>query len=183
MSLPLAAGEWTMDPAHSNVAFAARHLGISTLRGRFGSASATLTVGDSLDGSSLTAEIDMSSVDTGNADRDGHLQSTDFFSVETQPKMSFASTSIEELGDHRYRVNGTLTLNGQSNEESLETTFFGTEKNPLDGSTRAGFEAVGRIDRTAYGITWNVPLEAGGVMLSNEIDITLNTQLVGPVEA
>ncbi|MDH3303034.1 MAG: YceI family protein, partial [Acidimicrobiia bacterium] len=91
MSLPLAAGEWTMDPVHSNISFAARHLGISTIGGRFIAAEATLAVGDTLESTSLQAEIDLSSVDTGNADRNGHLQSTDFFSVETKPKMRFAS--------------------------------------------------------------------------------------------
>jgi len=182
MPLPLPPGEWTLDPVHSNIAFAVRHLGISTLRGRFAAADATLTVGDDLAGSSLAAEIDMSSVDTGNADRDGHLQGTDFFSVETQPKMSFASESIEKAGDNNYRLTGILTLNGHSQTEVLDAVFFGTELNPLDGSTRAGFEATGKIDRSAYGISWNVPLEAGGVMLSNDIDITLNTQLVGPAE-
>lgn len=180
MSLPLAAGEWTMDPVHSNISFAARHLGISTIGGRFISGEATLAVGETLADTSLTAEIDLSSVDTGNPDRNGHLQSTDFFSVETKPKMSFASTSIEDLGDNRYRLNGDLTLNDHTQAETLEATFFGTEKNPIDGTTRAGFEATGRIDRTDYGLTWNVPLEAGGVMLSHDIDITLHTQLVGP---
>lgn len=182
MSLPLSGGNWTLDPVHSNIGFAVRHLGISTLRGRFGSAEATLTVGDDLASSALNAEIDMSSVDTGNADRDGHVKSTDFFSVETQPKMTFTSESIEAVGDNRYRITGTLTLNGHSQSETLDAEFFGTESNPLDGSTRAGFEATGRIDRTAYGIAWNVPLEAGGVMLGTDVDITLNTQLVGPAE-
>lgn len=169
-----------MDPVHSNISFAARHLGISTLAGRFISAEATLSVGDTLETTSLNAEIDLSSVDTGDADRNGHLRSSDFFSVETKPKMSFASTSIEDLGDGRYRMNGNLTLNDHTQPESLEATFFGTEKNPLDGTTRAGFEAVGRIDRTDYGLMWNVPLEAGGVMVSHDIGITLHTQLVGP---
>lgn len=182
MSLPLPSGTWTLDPVHSNIGFAVRHLGISTLRGRFGSAEATLSVGDGLASSALNAEVDMSSVDTGNADRDGHLQGTDFFSVESQPKMSFVSESIEEAGDNRFRLTGTLTLNGHSQSETLDAEFFGSEKNPMDGSTRAGFEATGRIDRTAYGIGWNVPLDAGGVMLGTDIDITLNAQLVGPAE-
>ncbi len=180
MSLPLATGDWTMDPVHSSIAFAARHLGISMIRGRFITAEATLSVGDSLAGSSLNAEIDLSSVDTGNADRNGHLQSTDFFSVETKPKMTFASTSIEELGDNRYRLNGDLTLNDHTQAETLEATFAGTEANPIDGTTRAGFLATGRIDRTDYGLDWNVPLETGGFMVSDKIDITIDTQLVGP---
>lgn len=182
MSLPLTAGEWTMDPVHSNISFAARHLGISTIGGRFIHGEATLSVGDALESTSLEAEIDLSSVDTGNADRNGHLTSTDFFSVETKPKMTFSSTSIEDLGNDRYRLTGNLTLNDHTQTETLDATFFGTEKNPIDGSTRAGFEATGRIDRTHYGLTWNVPLEAGGVMLSHEIDITLHAQLVGPAD-
>lgn len=182
MTLPLASGTWTLDPVHSNVAFAVRHLGISTLRGRFGQTGATLEVGEKLDDCRLAADIDLSSIDTGNPDRDGHVRSSDFFSVETRPKMTFRSTGIEELGDNRYRLNGILTLNGHAQDETLEAEFFGTEKNPLDGTTRAGFEATGRIDRTAYGINWNVPLEAGGLMLGTNIDITLNAQLVGPAE-
>ena len=180
MSLPLSPGEWILDPVHSNVAFAVRHLAISTLRGRFGAVNATLTVGEDLAGSSLRAEVDLSSVDTGNPDRDGHLKSTDFFSVETKPKMTFESSTIDDLGDNRYRLTGALSLNGTSGTETLEARFFGVEKNPLDGSTRAGFEAVGRLDRTDYGLMWNVPMESGQVMVANDIDMTLNAQLVGP---
>jgi polyisoprenoid-binding protein YceI len=180
MSLPLSSGRWTLDPVHSNILFSVRHLGISTLRGRFVQAEASLDVGDDLDTSSLAAEVELSSIDTGNSDRDGHVRSSDFFSVDTRPKMTFHSSSIEELADGRYRFTGTLALNDHSQEETLEAVFFGTEKNPLDGSTRAGFEATGRIDRTDYGINWNVPLDSGGLMLGTGIDITINTQLVGP---
>ncbi len=180
MSLPLTTGSWTLDPAHSVVDFTVGHLGISKIRGRFLGITATLDVGDELADTSLTADIDMSTVDTGNADRDGHLRSTDIFDAETHPTMRFVSTSIADAGDGAYRLNGDLTIHGVTRSEQLDVAFSGTGANPLDGSTRAGFEATGRIDRTAYGIEWNVPLPAGGFMLANEIDLTISAQLVGP---
>lgn len=180
MALPLANGTWTLDPAHSVVEFAVRHLGISTVRGRFGTVEAALVVGDDLSSSSLSAEIDMSSVDTGNPDRDAHLQGTDFFNVETQPKMTFSSTELSQSADGSYEVTGEVTINGHTQSETLSGRFFGTETFPMDGSIRAGFEMGGTIDRTAYGIAFNVPLSSGGVMLSDEVEITLHAQLVGP---
>ena len=180
MALPLAAGAWTMDPAHSVVGFSVRHLGISSIRGRFVEASASLVVGPDLADTSLTAEVEMASVSTGNEGRDGHLQSTDIFNVERQPKMTFSSTAITEVGDGRYRMVGDLSLNGATNTETLEVEFFGTETNPMDSSVRAGFAATGAIDRTRYGIDWNVPMPGGGAMLATDIEITLDAQLVGP---
>jgi len=123
MALPLQNGEWSLDPAHSVVEFAVRHLGISTIRGRFGGVEASVVVGSDLGSSSLAAEVDMSSVDTGNADRDTHLRSTDFFDVDTQPKMVFASTSMTQSGDEAYEVVGDLTINGQTHSETLSVTF------------------------------------------------------------
>lgn len=180
MSLPLTAGSWALDPVHSVVQFSVQHLGISMIRGRFNEVSASLDVGDDLAGTSLSAEVGMGSIDTGNDDRDGHVQSSDFFNAETNPKMTFSSASIAENSDGNYSVTGTLTLNGQSNEETLAVQFAGTVDNPFDGSHRAGFTATGRIDRTAYGIDWNVPLTNGGIMLGKEVDITLDAQLLRP---
>ncbi|MGH1501917.1 MAG: YceI family protein [Acidimicrobiales bacterium] len=180
MSLPLEAGAWTVDPVHSVVQFAVRHLGISTLRGRFADVDAALTVGDSLEASSLSATVGMGSIDTGNPDRDGHVRSSDFFDADANPKMTFTSTAIEAGSGGDYTVTGDLTLNGQTKSTTLQVDFFGTEANPLDGSTRAGFEARGKIDRTDFGIDWNVPLASGGIMLGKEIDIVIDAQLVGP---
>lgn len=169
-----------MDPVHSAVQFSVRHLGISTIRGRFNDASATLEVGDDLGGTSLNAHVGMGSIDTGNPDRNGHIQSSDFFNAEANPKLTFTSSAITDNGDGKYTVTGTLTMNGHSNEETLAVEFFGTEENPLDGSLRAGFAATGRISRSTYGNEWNVPLAAGGIMLGKEVDLTLDAQLVGP---
>ncbi|MGI9616105.1 MAG: YceI family protein [Acidimicrobiales bacterium] len=180
MSLPIAAGDWALDPAHSVVSFRVRHLGISTVRGRFGQVEAMLTVGDDLARTSLSATVDMSSVDTGNADRDGHLRSTDIFDAESNPAMVFRSTAIDDAGDGAFRVTGDLTINGHTQSETFDARFAGTETFPMDGSTRAGFEASATIDRSAYGIDFNVPLASGGAMLSNDVDIALDAQLVGP---
>lgn len=182
MSLPLSTGSWTMDGVHSVVQFSVRHLGISSIKGRFADTEATLEVGDDLAASSLTATIGMGSIDTGNPDRDGHVKSSDFFDAETNPKLTFSSTSISEGADGTYRVTGDMSLNGVSRSETLDVTFFGTEDNPLDGSVRAGFAATGRIDRTAYGIDWNVPLASGGIMLGTDVDISIDAQLVAPSE-
>lgn len=180
MALPVQQGEWSMDIAHSAVGFSVAHLGITTVRGRFTEGSATLVVGEDLASSSLSAEIAMASVDTGNADRDGHLRSTDIFNVESQPVMTFRSTAIAEAGDGAYQVIGDMTINGHTQSETLAVSFVGTEVFPMDQSNRAGFSAAGTIDKTAYGIDFNVPLSAGGFMLSDTIDITIDTQLVGP---
>ena len=94
--------------------------------------------------------------------------------------MRFVSTGIAEGDDGAYRLTGDLTIHGETRSEELRVLFSGTEDNPLDGSTRAGFEATGRIDRTDYGVDWNVPLTAGGFMLANEIDLTISAQLIGP---
>ncbi len=180
MSLPLVSGAWSLDPTHSVVEFSVRHLGISSIRGRFTDVSAKLEVGGELDQSALSAEVGMASVTTGDENRDGHLRSTEIFDVESQPKMGFTSTAITDAGDGRYQVTGDMTINGTTKSETLDVTFGGMESNPLDGSTRAGFNATGSIDRTAYGIDWNVPLPGGGAMLSSTIELTLDAQLVGP---
>ena len=123
--LPLAAGTWTADPNHSNVGFTVRHLGLSKVRGRFEDVTATVVVGPDLASTSVTAEIDMASVSTGNTDRDAHLASSDFFNAEKNPKMTFRSTSIEGSGEE-YTLVGDLTLNGITKPVELEVEFFGT---------------------------------------------------------
>jgi polyisoprenoid-binding protein YceI len=180
MALPLTPGDWTLDPAHSVVGFSVRHLGISLIRGRFTDVTATLTVGADLGASGLFADVAMASVTTGNEARDGHLQSTEIFNAENQPTMSFRSTSIAEAGGGRYQLVGDMTINGTTRTETLDVELVGTETNPMDSSLRAGFAATGSIDRTAYGIDWNVPMPDGGGMLAATIDITLDTQLIGP---
>ncbi len=178
-ALPLDPGTWTLDPLHCTVEFTARHMAISKVRGRFQTFDASLTVGDDLGTTALRAEVDMSSVDTGNADRDAHLRNSDFFDVDRHPSMTFESTSIRRDGD-RYVVDGALTINGVTRTERLDVRFHCVETFPGDGSVHAGFEATGSIRRSDYGIDFNVPLGAGGVVIADRIGIELDIQLLAP---
>lgn len=180
MSVPLAPGTWTIDPTHSTVQYAIRHLGISFHRGRFNEFSAAMDVGQDLNATSLSAEVGMGSIDTGNEDRNGHVRSSDIFNAEANPKMTFASTLITPTGESTYSVEGDLSINGQTRSEVLTVEMVGTEDNPLDGSHRVGFTATGRINREDYGIDWNVPLASGGAMLGKDVDIIIDAQLLAP---
>ena len=178
-SLPLSAGTWTIDPAHSTIGFSVRHLGVSKVHGRFANASAAVHIGDDLASSSVTAEIDMASVDTGQPDRDGHLKSPDFFDVENHPTMHFRSTGISGSGDD-YTLAGELTILGVTRPVELDVEFFGTEVFPMDNSTHAGFEATGTISRKDFGMEFNVPLGGDKYMVSDKVKIELDVQLVAP---
>lgn len=178
-SLPLTGGTWSADASHSTVGFTVRHLGLAKVRGRFDGVVASLTVGDDLESSVVSAVVDMSTVSTGNADRDGHLQSSDFFNSEANPTMRFASTSISGSNDD-YTMVGDLTVNGITLPVEFDVEFFGTSVFPMDQSMRAGFSATGSISRKDFGIEFNVPLGGDKVMISDKVNIELDIQLVAP---
>ena len=178
-TLPLATGTWTADAAHTTVGFVVRHLGLSKVRGSFEGVTAQLVVGDSLAESSVKAEIEMGSVKTGNADRDAHLASSDFFNAETNPTMVFQSTAIAGENDE-YTMVGDLTVNGVTEQVDLDVEFFGTSVFPMDQSTRAGFSATGTISRKDFGINFNAPVGADKVMISDKVALELDVQLVAP---
>jgi len=178
-ALPLATGTWSADPSHTTIGFVVRHLGLSKVRGRFDGVSAQLVVGDDLATSSVSAEVEMGTVTTGNSDRDAHLTSSDFFNAETNPKMTFQSTAIAGDGDE-YTLVGDLTINGITRPVELDVEFFGTSVFPMDQSTRAGFAATGSISRKDFGIEWNVPLGGDKVMISDKVALELDVQLVAP---
>jgi polyisoprenoid-binding protein YceI len=178
-TLPLAAGPWVADPAHTTVGFVVRHLGLSKVRGRFDGVSAQLVVGDDLASSSVSAEIQMGTVTTGNTDRDAHLTSSDFFNAETNPTMTFVSTSITGEGEE-YTMTGDLTINGITRQVELDVEFFGTSVFPMDQSTRAGFSATGTLSRKEFGIEFNVPLGGDKVMIADKVALELDVQLIAP---
>ena len=178
-TLPLASGTWTADPAHTTVGFVVRHLGLSKVRGRFDGVSARLVVGDDLASSSVTAEIEMGTVKTGNPDRDAHLASSDFFNAELNPTMIFVSTGISGEGEE-FTLTGELTINGITKPVELDVEFFGTSVFPMDQSTRAGFSATGSISRKAFGIEFNVPLGGDKVMIADKVALDLDVQLIAP---
>ena len=177
MSLPLQPGTWTIDAAHSSVEFTVRHLGISKLRGRFATVDATAEIGETLATTTLAASIDLSSIDTGNADRDAHLRTTDFFDIAAHPKLTFTSKSISDHGNGQYRLSGTLSLNGITHDQDLDVEFNGTEVYPMDNSTHAGFTATGSLQRSDYGVKFDVPLAAGGFAIGDKVGLELNIQL------
>ena len=178
-TLPLVAGTWTADPAHTTVGFVVRHLGLSKVRGRFDGVSAQLTVGDDVASSSVSAEIQMGTVTTGNSDRDAHLASSDFFNAETNPTMTFVSTGIAGEGEE-YTMTGDLTINGITKQVELDVEFFGTSVFPMDQSTRAGFSATGTLSRKEFGIEFNVPLGGDKVMIADKVALDLDVQLIAP---
>ena len=177
MTLPLQPGTWIIDTAHSSVEFTVRHLGISKVRGRFATVDATAQVGDTLAATTLSATIDLSSIDTGNTDRDGHLRTTDFFDIAAHPQLTFTSKTISDLGNGRYRVTGALSLNGTTHDQDLDVEFNGTEVYPMDNSTHAGFTATGSLQRSDYGVKFDVPLAAGGFAIGDKVGLELNVQL------
>jgi len=178
MALPLTPGTWTLDQTHASAAFTVRHMAISKVRGTFSGLDARLTVGETLDTSTLSAVVDLSTVNTGNTDRDKHLRSSDFFNVDTHPLMTFQSTRIREDADGSYRVHGTLSLNGRSNPLTLVVELHGTQTYPMDGSTHAGFSATGSLSRRDYGIDFNVPMAADGFVIGDKVSIELDVQMV-----
>lgn len=178
-SLPLAPGTWRVDQAHSSVEFVVRHLGLTKVRGRFNQFDAALEVGPDLGRSSLSATIDLGSVDTANADRDAHLRSTDFFDTDSHPTMGFAGSTITGDGDG-YAVDGELTLNGITRPVRLDVEYVGSEVYPMDQTTHAGFSATTTISRKDYGVEFDVPIGVDKVAIGDKIQVELEIQLVEP---
>jgi len=170
------AGTWSIDPVHSDVGFTARHMMVSKVRGKFRTFSGELVTGDNPLDSSVTAEIDLSSIDTGNEQRDAHIRSADFFEVETYPTMTYRSTGVRQDGDV-YILDGDLTLKGVTKqvELALELNGFGPD---AYGGTRAGFTAIGDINRRDFGVNFTAIMETGGAVVSDKITIQLEIEAV-----
>ena len=168
---------WTIDTAHTAIGFVARHMGLSKVRGQFSSFTGEIE-GDPDDLSSARGrvEVDMASVGTGNADRDTHLKSTDFFDVENHPTMLFETKEISNTGDG-YKVIGDLTIKGITEEVEFDYEHGGYEVDPF-GNSKLGGTLTGTINRRDWGLSWNVALDTGGVLVSEKIKIEIDFQLV-----
>ncbi len=171
-----APGNYQIDPSHSSVEAVARHLMVSKVRGRFGVFSGTIVVADDVAQSRVEVEIDATSVDTRDAQRDGHLRSGDFLDVERFPTLTFVSTQVDRDGDD-WKVRGDLTIRDVTNAVTLDVEYLGQLSDPW-GNTRAAFSATTRLDRESFGMTWNQALEAGGVMVSKTLNIELEIEAV-----
>lgn len=170
------AGTWKADPVHSEIAFSVRHLMISKVRGRFTGYDVTIVTGKDPLESSVSATIDLSSVDTGHEQRDNHLRSAEFLAVEDHPTMSYRSTGMRRTAEG-WGVDGELTLRGITRRVPLAVEMNGFRPDPWGGH-RAGFSATARINRRDFGIDITVPLDAGGVGLGDTVSISLEIQAV-----
>ncbi|RYG26065.1 polyisoprenoid-binding protein [bacterium] len=168
---------YVVDTAHSHVRFWVRHLMISKVHGEFGSVSGAV---DAVPGQPTTGlldvTVDVTSINTGNEGRDGHLKSPDFFDVEKFPTMTYRSTKVTELGDGEYEVQGDLTIRGVTKPVALRAEISEEIASPF-GGTKVGVSATGKIDREAFGLTWNQALETGGVAVGKEVNIQIDVEL------
>ncbi len=167
-------GTWTIDAVHSEVGFSIRHMMVSKVRGKFTKFSGEFTTGDSPFDSSVTAEVELGSIDTGNTDRDNHVRSADFFEVEAHQVMKFVSTGVRQEGG-QFFLDGNLTLKGNTKPVTLELELGGFGPDAY-GGTRAGFTATGEIKRSDFGVDFNAVMETGGVVLSDKVAINLEIE-------
>lgn len=169
--------QWKIDPLHTSANFTAKHMMITTVRGGFADVNGMIEFDpENPAGSSVTATIPTATIDTGVEDRNNHLKSADFFDVENYPSIEFKSTGLDLDSDTSGTLTGELTMHGVTREVKLDVAFIGESKNPMTGDRTVGFEASTKIDREDFGLTWNVALETGGVLVSKEIKINLEVQ-------
>ena len=170
------AATWNIDPIHSEVGFSVRHMMVSKVRGRFTAFSGQIVTADDPTKSSVTAEIDLSSINTGQEQRDEHIKSADFFEVETYPTMTYSSTGIR-VEDGEYVLDGDLTLKGVTRSVPLHLELNGFGPDPY-GGVRAGFTATGEINRRDFNVNFSAPMQNGGVVVADKISLHLEIEAV-----
>ena len=170
------AGTWTIDPVHSEIGFSVRHMMVSKVRGRFTKFSGQIVTAEDPLQSSVTAEIDLTSINTGQEQRDQHIQSADFFEVETYPTMTYKSTGVR-VEDGEYVLDGDLTLKGVTKSVPLRLELQGFGEDAY-GGYRAGFTATGEINRSDFNVSFNAPLQNGGVVVGEKIQLQLEIEAV-----
>jgi len=176
METQLTKTKWVSDPAHSELMFKVRHLMISNVKGEFRKFSVEID-GDDFRKDPVRVEIETGSVYTNDDSRDQHLKAADFFDAENHPSMLFQSESIEPTGESSYKLNGILNIKGVEKPASLHLDFNGTNKDPW-GNEKAGFSLSGSINRSDWGLSWNAPLETGGFLVSDQVNIQGEIQLI-----
>lgn len=170
------AGTWSIDPVHSEVSFTVRHMMVSKVRGHFRDFSGTIVTGEHPLDSSVTAEIDVASLDTRNEQRDAHIKSADFFDIEQFPTMTFRSTEVRGNGEEFVLV-GDLSLHGVAKPVELALELNGFTPDPY-GGTRVGFTATGQINRRDFGVDISMPMDGGGVVVGDKVQLSLEVQAV-----
>jgi polyisoprenoid-binding protein YceI len=174
---------WQLDKAHSSINFSVRHMMISTARGRFEEFDGTFEVNEADPSQSkIEVEIQTASINTKDAQRDGHLKSPDFFEVEKYPAITFKSKRVQKVNNQHVRLVGDLTIKDVTKEVALDVEYAGQAKSPW-GTISAGFTAQTKINRKDWGLTWNVALETGGMLVGDEVTISIELELVKQPEA
>lgn len=168
---------WNIDPSHTQIAFAVKHMMISTVRGSFKTFQGNIETDEQHRPTRVNVTIDAASIDTGDAQRDGHLKSADFFNTEVTPQLVFESTEVEAKGDNQYTIKGNLTINGITRPVALKAETTSTGKDPW-GNTRIAAEASTTINREDWNLTWNQALELGGVLVSKDVKLVLDVQAI-----
>jgi polyisoprenoid-binding protein YceI len=169
---------WEIDPAHSQVTFKVKHMMFTTVRGSFKVLSGTLHIDEQNPANSeVDAQVETASIDTGEPKRDEHLRTPDFFDAQQYPTITFKSTSVEPAGGNEYNVTGDLTMHGVTKPVTLKAEYGGQGKTPF-GTVVAGLSARGRINRKDWGLSWNAPLEAGGWLVGEDVDIEIDLEVV-----
>ena len=176
------AGVYEIDGAHTSVEFVGRHLMITKVRGRFSDVTGRVTVAENPEDSHVEVGIGAASVSTGNADRDRHLRSADFFDVEQFPEVTFRSTLVRGLPSSTWEVVGDLTVHGVTRPVTLQVDFDGADVSPT-GDERIGFSAATEVNREDFGLTWNMALETGGLLVGKTVRIELSVQAIAPTQA
>jgi polyisoprenoid-binding protein YceI len=168
---------WEIDPAHSSVGFSIRHMMVSNVRGTFGKFSGMAKANEKdLTESTVEATIDVASIDTGNAKRDDHLRSPDFFDVAKYPTITFKSRKVTPAGDKKWKVTGDLTMHGVTKEVTLDVEGPTAEVKDPQGKVRAGATVTTKLNRSDFGITWSKTLDGGGLVLGEEVGVTIDVE-------
>jgi polyisoprenoid-binding protein YceI len=176
------AGAYEIDGAHTSVEFVGRHLMITKVRGRFSDVTGRITIAENPEESSVEVEIGAASLNTGNEDRDNHLRSSDFFDVDQYPTITFRSTLVRALPDAAWEVMGDLTVRGATRPVNLQVDFDGADIAPT-GDERIGFSGATEVNREDFGLSWNMTLETGGLLVGKTARIELSVQAVAPSRA
>lgn len=169
--------KWAIDPTHSEVQFKVKHLVITTVTGQFGEFSGSIEANETFETINANFEAEISSISTNNEQRDGHLKSADFFDAENHPKLTFKSTSLEKKEGNDFNLIGEISIRGTVKPITLSVIYEGTATDPW-GNVKAGFEINGKINRHDFGLTWGALTEAGGAVVSDEVKLHANIQLV-----
>lgn len=170
--------KWVLDPVHSELTFKVRHLMITNVKGEFRNFNVSAeSNGTDFSNAKFLVDIDADSINTNNADRDAHLKSADFFDTGNHKKITFESTQLNKLDDDNYQLKGILSIRGTSKEIVLDVDFGGFIKDPY-GNEKAGFSVSGKFNRSDWGLNWNSALETGGVMVSDEVRVNAEIQIV-----